>query len=202
MVAIKKFLSGHLSSVAKYNRAAGLFALLALIMSFAIDVGVANPAASSNPAICAADQLAIALQPVSHGAPTLYSAAIYLPIEITNGGDTCSLGGNLRITAVGVRRESGSAIDALPTSTKAKNVVLQRGHSAYTVLGYWWTSATFKSQREQWLKSCVPAQARAFELSIPLGNKVLARKIMYLLPELCTRGKANISITPFDLQLP
>lgn len=184
------------------NRVVNFLALLVLIVPSVIEVSAASPvAANSTPAMCAADQLAIALLPVSHGAPTLGYKVIYLPIRITNTGPTCSLGGIPRIKPLGVHPKSGVEIKALPTSMKFKNLILKRSQSAYTVLGYWWTPATFKTYRSRWLKSCAPKKATAFEITIPLEHKWLTRKLMYTLPEVCTKGKANMSITPLSRTL-
>ncbi len=185
------------------NRVVNFLALLVLIVPFAIEAGVASPvAANSTPAMCAADQLAIALLPVSHGAPTLYSAAIYLPIKITNTGATCALGGSPRIKPIGVHSKSRVGIKALPTAVKFKDLALKRDQSAYAVLGYWRTPDTFKTYRSQWLKSCAPKKATAFEITVPLGHRWLTRKLIYTLPEVCTKGKVNMSITPLSLTFP
>jgi hypothetical protein len=184
------------------SRVVNSFALFILIVSLTIETSVASPASATTvPTMCTPGDLAVSLLKVATGASTVGSVAFYLPIKITNTGATCSIGGIPRITPAGISVKSRAALNALPTSSKFKNFTLKKGQSAYSILGYWWTTSVIETYREQWLKSCNPVKAIGFDITITPRHNLLNRRVKYALPEVCTTGRANMSITPLSLTL-
>ena len=178
------------------------FSVLILIVSLTIETSVATPASATTvPAICTTGDLVVSLLKMTTGPSTLGSVAFYLPIKITNTRTTCSIRGILRITPVGIGIKSRFALNALPTSSKFKNFILRKNQSAYSILGYWWTTSLIKTYRKQWLKTCNPVRAIGFDIMITQRHNLLNRRVKYALPEVCTTGRANMSITPLSLTL-
>lgn len=183
-------------------RVANCLALLILTVSLAIGTSVETPAvAAPGLVMCTPDNLAMSLLGKWTGGSTAGSVAFYLPIRITNTGPECSIGGIPRIRPVRVDAKPGVTLEALPTAVKFKDFALKNSQSVYTILGYWWTSNINSSYRKHWLMSCAPVEAIAFDITISVGRNLLKRRVKYKLPEVCTAGRANMSITPLSLAL-
>jgi len=163
-----------------------------LVMSLPVgSISTAGVVSSTSVPNCRSKQLTVLLGGLEYSVSlSSRSRTASQEIMVKNSGGTCKMGGVPKIGATGVEAKSAIAANAKPASTKHSMFTLKRGQMLYSVLLYWWVYGS----NEQWKKSCAPATATGFEISmIPYLEP---RHVKYTIGKVCTKGTINMSVEP------
>jgi photosystem II stability/assembly factor-like uncharacterized protein len=158
----------------------------------------ASVASASTAPACSPKQLTVTARAWAYNPSTAETVFQTLPVSITNEGGTCAIGGLPKIVPTGIKvthKPSGEAVYALVegaaiSSTKYRMLTLSRGEAAYTYLNLVFPTGDATAVKK-WSKSCQPAVATGFTISIVPAKKLLNRHVRATIPEVCTTGKAN-----------
>lgn len=178
--------------------------VISLLALFSTNAAAANTVA---PPICKPGQLSVALGKVLPGIGENDTETFSVVVKITNTGSICSIGGLPKIAPTGVEAKRVHLADAVVDSTKFRVTTVRTAQAVYTVLGYWWTAPASRipgtaAARREWDKSCAPAKATGFTITIIPSLNLKMRHVKFTLPEVCTTGKVNMSTEPLVAQNP